>query len=410
MALRSLRPSGRCAAYERALAAWAVEQVEQLGKRRVLERHHRNKLRIADQLPASTALFDDSRANVLPLSRHAYFARPASGLPTCPRDYGALLKGGRGGKHRAEAALAANASPAPVHIIANGVVVPRRPARSWSLRPNAAPRHDWFMSPATSSGADRRPALGCAARTVLRILIGGQPDPRCRSVRHSLTEPTHGLPIPMAGRCDIGAIRSRDQPVRPRRRTGGLLERLVGSHGVPVLATRGRRNEEQIVIEIGWTGPRNEAVRALPPLIEEATGKPRRPCGWKSAPRPHAPDVLIVWMPIMFKLRLAGVVANGSRIAYRPHIGYGSELSPDRLASRRLSDVGRIAAPVAGRHYGCLAIAAIQCASPAMTSMPRLARSCAVPQSTGSHWRSRYATCWSTDLSFAPRRRKASAI
>ena len=263
-----------------ALAAWAVEQVERSSAESVAfwNAITEAKLRIADQLPF-LRLFDVSPGEMYFRSLDAYFARPASDLPyLSSRDYGALLKAVVV-KYRAEAALATERLAAPVHIIANGVVVPRRPARSWSLRRTLRLGTLVRLSPdkklevlidALHWAAPRMPSF--------EFLIGGQPDPGAEAYASSLRDRAHGLPIRWLGGVTsaqfMAAIDLFVLVAEPAGCPNASLEAMAAS--VPVLATRVGGMEEQIVHgETGWLAPRND-VRALAALIEEATGKPRR--------------------------------------------------------------------------------------------------------------------------------------
>jgi glycosyltransferase involved in cell wall biosynthesis len=83
-----------------------------------------HKLLLADAL-LDVPLFDVSPGEMYFESLERYFSRPRPGLPyTSARDYGARLAGVIV-KYRAEADLAARLLGAPVHVIPNGVPLPR---------------------------------------------------------------------------------------------------------------------------------------------------------------------------------------------------------------------------------------------------------------------------------------------
>jgi glycosyltransferase involved in cell wall biosynthesis len=305
-----------------ALAAWAVEQVERRSAESVVfwNAITEAKLRIADQLPF-LRLFDVSPGEMYFRSLDAYFARPAADLPyLSPRDYGALLQAVVV-KYRAEAALATERLAAPVHVIANGVAVPRRSA-VWSLRRTLRLGTLVRLSP------DKKvelliDALQCAASRMpsFEFLIGGQPDPGAEAYARSLQERARGLPIRWLGNVPsarfMAAIDLFVLVAEPPGCPNASLEAMAA--GVPVVATTGGGMAEQIVHgETGWLAPRND-VGALAALIEEAASGRRRRRAFGSA----AQDRM---------RRMFGI--EKMRDAYAQLFGMAA--APDKGRSRRL--------------------------------------------------------------------------
>jgi glycosyltransferase involved in cell wall biosynthesis len=262
-----------------ALAAWAVEQVERRSAESVVfwNAITEAKLRVADQLPF-LRLFDVSPGEMYFRSLDAYFARPAADLPyLSSRDYGALLQAVVV-KYRAEAALAAERLAAPVHVIANGIAVPRRSA-VWSLRRTLRLGTLVRLSP------DKKvelliDALRCAASRMpsFEFLIGGQPDPGAEAYARSLQDRACGLPIRWLGNVPsarfMAAIDLFVLVAEPAGCPNASLEAMAA--GIPVLATAVGGMEEQIVHgETGWLAPRSD-VGALAALMEEAASGRRR--------------------------------------------------------------------------------------------------------------------------------------
>lgn len=263
-----------------ALAAWAVEQVERRSAESVVfwNAITEAKLRIADHLPF-LRLFDVSPGEMYFRSLDAYFARPAADLPyLSSQDYGALLQAVVV-KYRDEAALAAERLAAPVHIIANGIDVPRRRAVSWSLHRTLRLGTLVRLSPDKKVELLIDALRGAASRLPsFEFLIGGQPDPGAEAYARSLQDRARGLPIRWLGNMPsarfMAAIDLFVLVAEPAGCPNASLEAMAA--GVPVLATRAGGMAEQILHgETGWLAPRND-VGALAALIEEAASERRR--------------------------------------------------------------------------------------------------------------------------------------
>jgi glycosyltransferase involved in cell wall biosynthesis len=238
-----------------------------------------HKLLVADAA-WDVPVFDASPGEMFFASMDRWFARPRPGLPyTSPRDYGARLAGVVV-KYHGEAARAAEALGAPVHVVPNGVPLRGRPARR-------------------DAGDGRRPiVVGTAARIApqkmldqlvdaLRhaharlptyvVRVAGGMERGCEDHAPELRARAEGLPFEWLGeRQDVGAFLDGLDVFamisEPAGCPNASLEAMAA--GLPIAATNHGGAAEQI--EDGVTGrlvPRGDA-RALGDAIVELARDP----------------------------------------------------------------------------------------------------------------------------------------
>ena len=210
-------------------------------------------------------VFDVSPGEMFFASLDRYFAKPRPGLP--PREtraYGALLEGVIV-KFEAERARAESTLGAKVHVVPNGVPLPRE-----AHVPRESPSRLVLGTAARISPQKRLEELIDAFRLVNQVYpdaelrIAGGPDAGCEAYREELVARCEGLPVTFVGELsDVGPFLAELDVFaavsEPEGCPNATLEAMA--MGLPVVATRAGAAGEQIVDgESGILVPRADAV------------------------------------------------------------------------------------------------------------------------------------------------------
>jgi glycosyltransferase involved in cell wall biosynthesis len=243
-----------------------------------------HKILLADML-IQTPVFDVSPGEMCYASLDRYFCRPRPALPyLSPRDYGALLAGVIV-KYKGEAEHAAHTLGAPVHVIPNGVAIPREPPS----RRARAPSSPMIVGTLARISPDKKleQLLAAAARAARaapsmppwELRIAGGVERGAEAYAADLTAMSAGLPVRWVGDVDSMAF-LRDLDLfalisEPAGCPNASLEAMA--RGLPVVATdAGGASEQVIDNENGRLVARGDAVALGDAMIELARDEARR--------------------------------------------------------------------------------------------------------------------------------------